>query len=194
MLPGQNVDITQEETNINFLFNLALEKLVFMPFGYLVDKYRWDFLSGKISEANLNCYWHQLRSKIQGLIPPNIRNESQFDPGAKYQIAADIDYVKYFTGQIYEFQFLKALCLAARQYDPRNPKKFPLHKCNIFGSKRAGYLMKEMMKMGSSLPWKEAMKKITGNNEMSTQAFRDYFKPLENWLKRYNEENGVTVG
>ena len=66
LLP-RNFDINDEETNINLLFDMALKKLAFMPFGYLVDKYRWDLLSGKAKIEDMNCHWHKLRAEIQGL-------------------------------------------------------------------------------------------------------------------------------
>ena len=108
-------------------------------------------------------------------------------------MAADVGYVRFFTAHVYEFQFYKALCLAARQYNHRDPKK-PLHRCNFYGSKKAGSLLVQMLDMGASQPWKEAMKTITGQSEMSTDAFIEYFKPLEVWLREWNEKNGVTVG
>ena len=186
-------DVTDKETNINILFNMALDRIAFLPFGYLVDKYRWDLMSGKVSEDDMNCHWHQLRAEIQGIVPPEMRYEDSFDAGAKYHVAADIGYVRYFTAFIYEFQFYKALCLESGQYDPRDPQK-PLHLCNFYGNKKAGQLLDSMLKLGSSLPWKSAMRVITGSPDMDTRAIREYFKPLEDWLKAENYKNEIEVG
>ena len=172
---------------------MALQRLAFMPFGYLVDKYRWDLYSGWASEDEMNCHWVKLRSEIQGIKPANMRSEDQFDPGCKYHIAANVGYVRYFTAFVYEFQFYRTLCLISKQYDPNDPLK-PLHQCNFFGSKEAGEKLDSMLKMGASKPWKDAMETMTGQRSMSTEAFREYFKPLEDWLMEENRKTGVKVG
>ena len=192
-LLDQSVDETEKETNINILFNMALNKLVFMPWGYLVDKYRWDLYSGWANENNMNCHWVKLRLDIQGIAPANRRSEEFFDPGAKYHVAANVGYVRYFTAHIYEFDFFRAMCLAAKAYDPNDPDK-PLHRCDFYNSKEAGKLLFSMLKLGSSKPWKEVIEVMTGVAGMRTEAFREYFKPLEKWLQEENERNGVKVG
>ena len=192
-LLGEEVDIADEETNINILFDMALRRIAFSPFGYLVDKFRWDVYSGKTSLENMNCHWWKLRNEIQGIKPPSQRSNEQFDAGSKYHVAANYGYVRYFTAYMYEFQFYRALCLESGQYVPGNPEK-PLHRCNFYGSKKAGDKLREMLKMGASRPWPDAMEKITGQRKMSTEALREYFKPLEVWLENKNKESGVEVG
>ena len=64
----------------------------------------------------------------------------------------------------------------------------------ITGSKEAGQKLLSMLKLGSSKPWKEVIEVMTGEPKMDTGAFREYFMPLEKWLKEENERNGVTVG
>jgi len=192
-LVGEEVDVADEETNINILFDMALERIAFLPFGYLVDKFRWDVYSGVTSKEEMNCHWWKLRNQIQGLEPPSKRSKDQFDPGAKYHIAGDVGYVRYFTAFIYEFQFYRAMCLQSGRYVPGDPKK-PLHRCNFYGSVEAGNKLKEMLVLGASRPWKEAMMKMTGQPEMSTKAIREYFEPLEKWLEEQNSAAGVSVG
>ncbi len=192
-LLDNSIDDTDEKTNINILFNMALAKLVFMPWGYLVDKYRWDLYSGHTKPEDMNCHWVKLRIDIQGVSPPNQRNEEQFDAGCKYHVAANVGYVRYFTAHIYEFDFFRAMCLAAKAYDPNDPSK-PLHRCDFYGSKEAGKLLFSMLELGSSKPWKEVIEVMTGVPGMRTEAFNEYFKPLEEWLRKENEKNGVTPG
>jgi len=192
-LVGEEVDVADEETNINILFDMALERIAFLPFGYLVDKFRWDVYSGVTSKEEMNCHWWKLRNQIQGLEPPSKRSKDQFDPGAKYHVAGDVGYVRYFTAFIYEFQFYRAMCLQSGRYVPGDPKK-PLHRCNFYGSVEAGNKLKEMLVLGASRPWKEAMMKMTGQPEMSTKAIREYFEPLEKWLEEQNRAAGVSVG
>jgi len=192
-LIGEEVDISDEQTNINILFDMALERIAFLPFGYLVDKFRWDVYSGKTTLENMNCHWWKLRNEIQGMRPPGKRDNDQFDAGAKYHVAGDVGYVRYFTAFIYEFQFYRALCKESGKYVPGDPKK-PLHRCNFYGSREAGDKLREMLQMGASRPWMEAMEKMTGQKKMSTKALREYFEPLELWLKKENKKNGVQVG
>jgi len=192
-LVGEEVDVADEETNINILFDMALERIAFLPFGYLVDKFRWDVYSGVTSKEDMNCHWWKLRNQIQGLEPPSKRSKDHFDPGAKYHVAGDVGYVRYFTAFIYEFQFYRAMCLQSGRYVPGDPKK-PLHRCNFYGSVEAGDKLKEMLVLGASRPWKEAMMKMTGQPEMSTKAIREYFEPLEKWLEEQNSAAGVSVG
>jgi len=192
-LISEDVDVSDEETNINILFDMALERIAFLPFGYLVDKFRWDVYSGVTTKHDMNCHWWKLRNEIQGLEPPRKRSKDHFDPGAKYHVAGDVGYVRYFTAFIYEFQFYRALCLESGRYVPGDPKK-PLHRCNFYGSREAGDKMREMLAMGASRPWKEAMQKMTGQPQMSTKAIREYFSPLEKWLDEDNKKTGVEVG
>ena len=145
------------------------------------------------SKEEMNCHWWKLRNQIQGLEPPSKRSKDHFDPGSKFHIAGDKDYVSYFTAYIYEFQFYRAMCLQSGRYVPGDPKK-PLHRCNFYGSVEAGNKLKEMLVMGKSRPWKEAMMKMTGQPEMSTKAIREYFEPLEKWLEEQNSAAGVSVG
>ncbi|XP_040570335.1 angiotensin-converting enzyme [Lepeophtheirus salmonis] len=195
-LMDKNVDEKDPKTNINILFNMATEKLVFMPFGYLVDKYRWDLYSNVVDpEKDLNCHWNKLRLEIQGVSPPVTRYEYEgyFDAGAKFHIAGNYGYIRYFTAFIYQFQFFKTMCLASKRYVPGDPN-MPLHRCNYYGSEEAGDKLKEMLSLGSSIHWRKAMQIMTGSEEMDTSAFREYFYPLEEWLEQENRKNNVTVG
>jgi peptidyl-dipeptidase A len=192
-LVGQEVDVTDEETNINLLFGLALDRIAFLPFSYMIDKFRWDVYSGLASKEDMNCHWWKLRHSIQGLQPPTTRSKDQFDAGAKYHVAAGIGYVRYFTALIYKFQFFRSMCLESGSYVPGDPSK-PLHRCNFYGSKAAGRKLSSMLEMGRSRPWKEAMEVMTGQDEMSTGAIREYFLPLEQWLVERNRRDNVTVG
>jgi len=192
-LLSPDLDISDEETNINILFDMALKRVAFLPFAYLVDKYRWDLYSGRVAREDMNCHWWKLRSEIQGLRPPSQRSSAQFDAGSKFHVAADIGYVRYFTAFIYEFQFYRELCLASGKYVPGDPSK-PLHQCNFYGSKAAGAKLREMLRLGASRPWKEVMEVMTGEPRMDTAAIREYFRPLEAWLEAENTRHGVRVG
>ncbi|KAK3853728.1 hypothetical protein Pcinc_039742 [Petrolisthes cinctipes] len=182
-----------DEADINFLMNMALDKITFLPFGYLMDNWRWDVFSGKTPEKDWNCAWWNLRYNIQGIKPPVQRSEFDFDPGAKYHIPANVPYIRYFVSYVVQFQFHKALCMKAGQYDPQDPSK-PLHKCDIYQSTEAGNALGDLLKLGSSVKWPEAMAALTGGRRMDASVIREYFKPLETWLMNDNQKHGEFVG
>ena len=173
--------IPSKEAVINQQMKMALEKIAFLPFGKLIDEWRWGVFSGKIKPADYNKAWWELREKYQGIVPPVARSEADFDPGAKYHIPGNTPYTRYFLSFILQFQFHKALCDAAGH-------KGPLNECSIFGSTEAGRRYGEMMALGSSQPWPDTLEKLTGTREMDASAIIDYFKPLEAWLEEQNED------
>jgi len=185
--------IDDYETSINFLFSTALEKIVFLPFGYIMDQWRWDVFDGTIDSSEYNSHWWNLRETIQGVKSPVERSENDFDPGAKYHIPANVPYIRYFVSHVIQFQFYRSLCIEAGQYDPEDPSSV-LHNCDFYRSKEAGAKLASMLSMGSSKPWPEAMEKMTGQKRMDASALREYFKPLEDWLKAKNVEMCETPG
>ena len=171
---------TDEKAVINFQMKKALEGVAFLPFGRLIDQWRWDVFSGKVKPAEYNAHWWALRRKYQGVDAPVARSEGDFDPGAKYHIPANVPYLRYFLARVYQYQFHQALCAAAGW-------KGPLYACSIYGSKEAGKRLEAMMKMGKSKPWPEAMKALTGQPSADARPLLAYYAPLRAWLKKQNE-------
>lgn len=171
---------TGEKADVNFLLKRALQSIAFLPFGKLIDQWRWDVFSGKTKPSEYNKAWWDLRKKYQGVAPPVARTEADFDPGAKYHVPSNTPYIRYFLARIYQFQFHRALCKAAG-------KEGPLHRCSIHGSKEAGAKMKALLQMGASRPWPEAMAAITGQNKADATAILEYFAPLKKWLDDQNK-------
>ncbi len=169
-----------QEAVINQQMKMALDKVAFLPFGKLIDEWRWGVFSGAIKPADYNKAWWQLREKYQGVSAPVPRSEADFDPGAKYHVAGNTPYTRYFLSFIIQFQFHKALCEAAGF-------KGPLHECSIFGSKEAGRKYGEMLSLGASQPWQDTLEKLTGTRQMDASAITEYFKPLEAWLAEQNK-------
>jgi peptidyl-dipeptidase A len=169
-----------EKNLINLQMKDALDKIAFLPFGLLMDKWRWDVFSGKTKPADYNKRWWELRTKYQGIAPDSARGEDHFDPGAKYHIPANVPYARYFLARILQFQFHKALCDKAGH-------KGPLHTCSIYGNKDAGAALSKMLEMGASKPWPDAMQALTGTRTMDAQPMLDYFAPLQTWLKDQNK-------
>jgi peptidyl-dipeptidase A len=168
------------EAVINQQMKLALDKIAFLPFGRLIDQWRWKVFSGEIAPENYNAAWWELRTRYQGISPPVERTEDDFDPGAKYHIPDNTPYTRYFLSYILQFQFHKALCDAAGF-------KGPLHECSVFGSKEAGQRFQEMLALGQSQPWPQTLEKLTGTREMDAGAIIEYFQPLIAWLKEQNQ-------
>ena len=167
------------------LLQQALAKIAFLPFGLLVDQWRWQVFSGQVTPANYNQAWWALRLKYQGVAPPEGRGETFFDPGAKYHVPGNTPYARYFLAHILQFQFHRALSQAAGC-------TAPLHRCSIYESKAAGERLDKMMAMGLSRPWPEALEALTGSKQMDATAIIDYFKPLQAWLDQQVE--GKPVG
>jgi len=164
---------------INVQLKRALAKVAFLPFGKLIDQWRWEVFSGKTPPGRYNQAWWALRARYQGVAPPVARSEADFDPGAKYHIPANVPYTRYFLAAIYQFQFHKSLCQAAGW-------KGPLHECSIYGSKAAGTKLNDMLAMGMSRPWPEAYATLTGSTKADARAMLEYFAPLRGWLEKQN--------
>jgi peptidyl-dipeptidase A len=173
--------------DIGLLLNKALEKIAFLPFGLLIDQWRWKVFSGEITPEQYNAAWWQLRLKYQGIAPPVQRTENDFDPGAKYHVPANVPYTRYFLADILQFQFHRALSQAAGC-----PASTPLNRCSIYQSKEAGTKLNAMLELGESQPWQDALFQITGSKQMDATAIRDYFAPLQKWLDEQNK--GKPVG
>ncbi|MCX4029340.1 M2 family metallopeptidase [Spartinivicinus marinus] len=176
------IDKIPDPTNdLGMLMRQALDKIAFLPFGLLVDQWRWKVFAGDVAPEDYNKLWWELREKYQGVRAPIARDVNAFDPGAKYHIPGNVPYTRYFLAFIQQFQFHKALCEIA-------DNKGPIHRCSIYGSKAAGKRLKETLAMGLSRPWQEAMEKMTGQQEMDASAILDYFAPLKVWLDQQNKD------
>jgi peptidyl-dipeptidase A len=169
-----------EGSDIGYLLKQAMDKIAFLPFGLLIDQWRWKVFSGEVTPEQYNKAWWELKAKYQGVAPPTGRSEADFDPGAKYHIASNTPYARYFLARILQFQFHRALCEAAGQ-------KGPLHRCSIYQNKAAGERLNKMLSMGKSKPWPDALEAISGQRQMDATAILDYFAPLKKWLDEQNK-------
>jgi peptidyl-dipeptidase A len=170
-----------DKATINAQMALALDKIAFLPFGLLIDKWRWDVFAGRVKPADYNRHWWQLKLKYQGIAPPVERTApGLFDPGAKAHVATNTPYVRYFLAHVLQFQFHRALCQKAGFNGP-------LHECSIYGNKEAGDALRKMLAMGASQPWQEALFALTGQRDMDASAILEYFAPLQSWLEEQNK-------
>ena len=172
--------VPQGGNDIPELLKQALDRVAFLPFGLMIDQWRWKVFSGEIPPADYNQAWWELRLKYQGVAPPVERSEADFDPGAKYHVAANVPYVRYFLAHILEFQFYRALCRESGY-------KGPLNRCTFYGSKEAGAKFDKMLAMGQSKPWPDALEVLTGERQVDADALLEYFAPLRKWLDEQNK-------
>ncbi len=170
----------QDSNDIPELLKQALERVAFLPFGLMIDQWRWKVFSGEIAPADYNKAWWALRLKYQGIAPPMPRSEADFDPGAKYHVAANVPYTRYFLAHILEFQFYRALCRESGYTGP-------LNRCTFYGSKEAGAKFNKMLAMGQSKPWPDALEVLTGGRQVDASAILEYFAPLKQWLDEQNK-------
>ena len=168
-----------DQAIINRQMQQALDRIAFLPFGKLIDQWRWGVFSGEITPENYNQAWWELREKYQGVAAPVERSEADFDPGAKYHVPANVSYTRYFLAHVLMFQFHSALCEAAGH-------EGDLHACSIYGSKEAGARFSAMLEAGASEPWQNTLEKLTGTREMDASAIIDYFQPLMGYLEEQN--------
>jgi peptidyl-dipeptidase A len=173
-------NVPPESADIGYLLKQAMDKIAFLPFGLLIDKWRWEVFSGQITPEQYNKAWWDLKAKYQGVAPPVDRSDADFDPGAKYHIASNTPYVRYFLARVLQFQFQRALCQAAGIQGP-------LHRCSIYQNKAAGERLNKMLAMGKSKPWPDALEAISGQRQMDATAILDYFAPLKKWLDEQNQ-------
>jgi peptidyl-dipeptidase A len=176
--------IPQASNDIPELLKQALDRVAFLPFGLMIDQWRWKVFSGEIKPEDYNKSWWALRLKYQGVAPPVQRTEADFDPGAKYHVAANVPYTRYFLAHILEFQFYRALCRESGY-------KGPLNRCTFYGSKAAGAKFNKMLAMGQSKPWADALEVLTGERQTDAGALLEYFAPLKQWLDEQNKGKNV---
>lgn len=177
--------IPGEAEDIPFLLKMALQKIAFLPFGLMVDRWRWSVYSGETTPAGYNDAWTALMLKYQGLTPPGPRPADAFDPGAKYHVPGNVPYTRYFLAHVYQFQFHRAACQQAGWTGP-------LHRCSVFGQREVGRRFNAMMQMGQSQPWPDALEAFTGQRQTDASAVTDYFAALNTWLTVQNR--GETCG
>ena len=172
--------VPSADKDIGLLLRQAMDKVAFLPFGLLVDRYRWGLFDGSIAMEDANAAWTGLRTQYQGIVPPVERTEANFDAGAKYHIPGNVPYTRYFLARILQFQFYKAACDTAGW-------EGPLHRCSFYGNEEVGKNLNAMLELGASKPWPDALEAFTGERQMSGTAMVEYFAPLMAWLEEQNK-------
>lgn len=169
-----------QEALINGQMKLALEKVAFLPFGKLIDQWRWGVFDGSIPPSQYNAAWWELKRRYQGVVPPVPRDESHFDAAAKYHVPANTPYTRYFLAHVLQFQFHARLCRDSGHDGP-------LHTCSLYGNEEAGKRFWTMLQAGASQPWQQTLKDFLGSERMEADAVLEYFQPLAAWLEEQNQ-------
>ncbi len=175
-----NAQQQTREALINEQMRMALAKVAFLPFGLMIDRWRWGVFDGSITPDNYNAAWWQLKAKYQGVAPAGARGEEFFDPGAKYHVPGNTPYTRYFLAHLLQFQFYKSLCEAAGHTGP-------LYQCTFYGNPEAGRKFQAMLARGASQPWQATLKELTGSEQIDGGAVLEYFAPLQEWLEQQNQ-------
>jgi len=183
LLERSQVPDASKDTGL--LLRQAMDKVAFLPFGLLIDRWRWDVFAGKVAPADYSKAWTDMRLQYQGIVPPSPRGADAFDPGAKYHIPGVVPYTRYFLARVLQFQLYEAACKMAGW-------KGPLHRCSFYGNKKVGEKLDAMLAMGASKPWPDALQVFTGSREISGKPMIRYFAPLTKWLRAQNK--GKTCG
>jgi peptidyl-dipeptidase A len=173
-------DVPSADKDIGLLLRQAMDKVAFLPFGLLLDRYRWGLFDGSIPEGAINTGWNDLRTEYQGIVPPVDRPAEGFDAGAKYHVPGNVSYTRYFLARLLQFQFYKAACDTAGW-------EGPLHRCSFYGNKDVGAKLDAMLALGASKPWPDALEAFTGERQMNGTAMVEYFAPLMRWLEEQNK-------
>jgi peptidyl-dipeptidase A len=171
--------VPSADKDVGLLLRQAMDKVAFMPFAYIVDKWRYGVFDGSTPPSSYNQAWVDLKQRYQGVAPPVPRSEADFDPGAKFHIPGNTTYERYFFARVLQFQFYKAACDIAGW-------KGPLHRCSFYGNKEVGRRLNAMLAMGASRPWQDALEAFTGTREISGRPMLEYFAPLQAWLEEQN--------
>ena len=182
---GLLADVPSAAADTMLLLRQAMDKVAFLPFGLVVDQWRWKVFSGEIAPSSYNASWWNLRRQYQGIAPAVTRTEADFDPGAKFHVPGNTPYTRYFLARMLQFQFYRGMCRAAGHTGP-------LYRCSVYNSKAAGDALWKMMELGQSKPWPEALYAMTGERTIDAGALLEYFEPLKKWLDEQNR--GKPVG
>ncbi|KAM9246305.1 angiotensin-converting enzyme 2 [Leptosomus discolor] len=168
-----------EETEINFLLKQALTIVGTMPFTYMLEKWRWMVFRGEITKQEWMKRWWEMKREIVGVVEPVPHDETYCDPAVLFHVANDYSFIRYYTRTIYQFQFQEALCKAANHTGL-------LHTCDITNSSAAGQKLRQLLELGSSKPWTQALESVTGEKYMNAAPLLHYFEPLYKWLQKNN--------
>ncbi len=171
-------------TDTAMLLRIALDKIAFLPFALALDRWRWGVFAGEITPARYNAAWWDVKHRYQGVAEPVARTEQDFDPGAKYHVAANVPYIRYFLARVLQFQLHRSWCRAAGWTGP-------LYRCSVYGNKAAGQQLARMLAAGQSRPWQDILADATGERQLDATAIVDYFQPLVAWLERQNQGKAV---
>jgi hypothetical protein len=173
---------------------MSLDKVAFLPFGYMIDNYRWKIFDGSIPEDELTLRWIEMRANYQGIVPPVKRNERDFDPGAKYHVPASTPYIRYFVSYILQFQLHQTFCELAGQSVVYNCDIAPRPSNPTPAAKE----LQKLLAAGGSRNWQDLLQEVTNSSKLEAGPIIAYFQPLIEYFdeqqKLYNYSTEFNIG
>ncbi|XP_052754247.1 angiotensin-converting enzyme-like [Galleria mellonella] len=194
-----NEVLREFESSDNILMlKQALNKIPQIPFALLIDEYRWKYFEGTINFDNQNKDFWKMSQELMGIAPPEVRSEDYFDIGAKFHVPDNTPFIRYFLSSFIQHQLFEALCKAAvygrRSIAEDVPKTIAMNRCDIYGSKAAGKLLKDLMSRGHSQHWREILQATTGDTDISSKALLRYYRPLQELLEKLVRIYHIPIG
>ena len=164
-----------------------MDKVAFLPFGLMVDKWRWGVFDGSITPANYNQAWVDLKQQYQGIAPPvprprdriSIRAPSSTFPATRPTRATSS----------------RGCCSSnsTRRRATCPGWKGPLHRCSFYGNKEVGTRLNAMLAMGASKPWPDALEAFTGTREISGTRDGRIFRPAAGLAQAAEQRQAVRL-
>uniref|UniRef100_A0A914W4R4 Angiotensin-converting enzyme n=1 Tax=Plectus sambesii TaxID=2011161 RepID=A0A914W4R4_9BILA len=192
LLPSDKTIDSDSPKMINKLYQEALQWIAAIPFTVVADFWRWDAFAGVLNETSYNDGWWHLREQYQGVKAPAPRSPTEdFDPLSSPLISQQHNpVIRESVSYIMKFQIIKGLCGVVNGTDG------PLQTttCSLANSKMAGEKLKNLMRLGASRSWPEALKEITGTEKLDATPLMEYYRPLLDWLKAENEKTHTYIG
>ncbi|XP_043280553.1 angiotensin-converting enzyme-like isoform X2 [Venturia canescens] len=181
--------------DLGLLLSQALAKLPELPYALLMDKWRWKVFAAEENSSSYNSLWWKMHKRYMGIEPPSPRDDSFFDPSAKFHIISNTPYVRYFLGNILQYQLFDGMCEAGLTGRIGDPKfSMELHRCDIYGSKKATKRLRSLMSRGSSIGWREWILATSGSPEITARSLLRYYEPIKKWLENEIRRHRIPVG
>ena len=168
------------------LLKKALEKVAFLPFGLMIDKWRWQVFSGKDSARQIQRELVETALAISRRRAARSAQRGGFRSRREVSRAGKCPLRALFPGGHF------AVPVSPGAWQGRRIQR-PLNRCSIYDSKVAGARLNSMLEMGHSQPWPKALAVMTGQEQMDATAILDYFAPLKKWLDEQNAKDGAKL-
>ena len=163
-------------SDIGLLLARALEKVAFLPFGLLIDQWRWQVFAGQVTPDHYNEAWWALRLKYQGdraAVGPRrgvLRSGCEVPRGLEHTVHA------LFPGDH------PAVPVPSRAGATRRAARDRSAAARSTTTRRQAHDWRRCSRWASRGRGPMRSNALTGSSEMDATAMLDYFAPLQKWL------------